>query len=875
MFNPIMKIQKFVSIFCILIALLGCNVTKKTNIKRVELPEVTIKPTPAPNSTYRASNSILQDLKNTKLEISFDWEKQYLFGKATLTLQPHFYDQNILWLNARGMEIKEVKLLFGKDSIPLIFGYANDSLKITLNKTYNRREQFQIYISYVAKPEELIEIGGSSAINSNKGLYFINPLNEERNKPMQIWTQGETQSNSVWFPTIDSPNQKMTQEISITIDSSFSTLSNGLLINSDKHSDGTRTDTWKQVIPHAPYLAMFVVGKFAIVKDHWRTKEVSYYVEPEYKNVASRIFGKTPEMMEFFSTKLRFDFPWEKYNQVVVRDYVSGAMENSSVTLFGEFMQKDERQLLEEDYEEYIAHELFHQWFGDVVTCESWSNVTLNEGFATYGEYLWNENKYGRDYADIYLKKKINAYLRESKGKQEDLIRFTYNESEDMFDKHTYDKGSCILNMLRKYAGDDAFFTSLNNYLEENKFKSVEAHNLRLVFEKTTGEDLNWFFNQWYFNKGHPDLDISYSWNETDKEAIITILQQQNLKTNPIYKLPVDVDIYENNKVRRERIIIDSKKNTFHLKCEIKPELINFDAEKMLLATKIDHHSDQEWIKMYYSAPLFLDRFEAIQHFGKDVKPETAEAGILKLALTDKNWKIRNVALHNIDSLLKSNDSSQIKSLLVGIINDDKKSSNRSYALDKLTSNFTGKEFDSILKVKLTDSSFDVIETAIQILMGKDSVLGLKYIKELEKENNTSMMDIVANVYTTYGGDDQLNYMNQTFAINKSSNGRYARIQNYSKYLMRCTDQKGIEDGLQLLQIEGKVAEPWHNRYAVAQLFTYLKNNFLELKKTAELANNTTLIFKYSTLQILAENYLDDLKKSETNEKMKKLLNIK
>ena len=301
----------------------------------------------AETQKYHASVTKMHDLIHTSLEVSFDWNRQYLIGGATLTLKPHFYSTRELYLDARGMQINEVKLVRGDAYEELAYAYRNDSICITLDKLYSARDTFKVYIDYIAKPEELPQ-GGSSAITSDKGLYFINATGSDPVKPQQIWTQGETQASSVWFPTIDRPNQRTSQEIYITVDTAFNTLSNGKLISSIVNdATGMRTDYWRQELPHAPYLFMMAIGKFAIVKDQWRGKEVSYYVEPAYEKNARDIFGNTPEMMEFFSKLLGVDYPWDKYASVVVRDYVSGAMENTSATVFGEFMQKDKRGLLD------------------------------------------------------------------------------------------------------------------------------------------------------------------------------------------------------------------------------------------------------------------------------------------------------------------------------------------------------------------------------------------------------------------------------------------------------------------------------------------------------------------------------------------------
>ena len=402
---------------------------------------------------YNPSNTILTDLIHTKLEVSFNWNESQLNGKATITAKPHFYESDELILDARGMDILKVQMK-GND---LEYTYE-DALKLNINlgRVYKNTEEYTITIEYISKPDEL-EMGGSTAIAGDKGLYFINPKGEEKNKMPQIWTQGETQANSVWFPTIDSPNAKTSQEIYITVEDKYVTLSNGDLISSKKNKDGTRTDYWKQDLPHAPYLFMMAVGEFSIVKDSYTKKdgskiEVNYYVEPEYEKDAKGIFGETPNMIGYFSELLDLEYPWDKYNQVVVRDYVSGAMENTGAVIFGEFVYKDAEALLDGNDQSTIAHELFHHWFGDLVTCESWANLPLNESFANYSQYLWDEYRYGMDEADYQAELEADGYYQSASYQgYHDLIWFDHFDKEDMFDGHSYNKGGRILHMLRSY----------------------------------------------------------------------------------------------------------------------------------------------------------------------------------------------------------------------------------------------------------------------------------------------------------------------------------------------------------------------------------------------------------------------------------------
>ncbi|RZK22146.1 MAG: M1 family peptidase, partial [Hymenobacter sp.] len=312
-------------------------------------PSITVPSWLPPDAPYQPAATQFTDLVDTKLDVRFDYAHQYLLGTATLTVHSHFYPQSTLLLDAKGFDIKSIQLV-GQKTKPLTYKYDGRQLAVVLDRAYPRDQNYQVRIAYVAKPNEL-PAGGSEAITSDKGLYFINPLGKEGSKPRQIWTQGETQSSSCWFPTIDHPNQRMTQEITLTVEDKFKTLSNGLLVASRKNSDGTRTDTWRQSLSAAPYLTMLAVGDFAIVPDTWRGKAVEYYVEPKYQSTAKAVFGRTPEMMEFFSKKLGLDFQWEKYAQIAVRDYVSGAMENTTATVHGAAIQATRRELLDVPYE--------------------------------------------------------------------------------------------------------------------------------------------------------------------------------------------------------------------------------------------------------------------------------------------------------------------------------------------------------------------------------------------------------------------------------------------------------------------------------------------------------------------------------------------
>src|SRR6185312_3742969 len=414
------------------------SITNKANTSAIDTsPKVAFE-------NYRATANIINQLIHTELHVSFDYVKQYLYGKATITLSPYFYPTDSLTLDAKGMDIHEVSLVKGKSKVPLKYTYDSLQLHIMLDKTYKNKEEYTVFIDYTSKPNQLKEEQqGSAAITSHKGLFFINPDGKDKTKPREIWTQGETEDNSCWFPTIDKPNQRMTEEIYMTVESGFKTLSNGALVSSVENRDGTRTDHWSMGLGIPPYLVMMAAGPFAIVHDTWRGKNVDYYVDKKYEKYAKDIFGRTPQMIELYSRLLKFPYVWNKYDQVIAHDYVSGAMENTTATLHGEFVQRTRRELIDnnlDNAEDVICHELFHHWFGDLLTCESWSNISLNESFATYGEYLWRQYAYNVDEADQLLQQNLGQYINNSPT-QHNLVDFYYNDREDLFDLTSYQKG--------------------------------------------------------------------------------------------------------------------------------------------------------------------------------------------------------------------------------------------------------------------------------------------------------------------------------------------------------------------------------------------------------------------------------------------------
>ncbi|HBV14671.1 M1 family metallopeptidase [Chryseobacterium carnipullorum] len=595
---------------------------------------------------YRATHTKVTELKHTKLKVNFDYQKEQMGGEEWLTASPYFYPTNELTLDAKGMLIHEVALDNNGKRSPLKYEYKDEILKINLDKTYQKNQEYTVYIKYTARPNE-VKQKGSMAINDAKGLYFINAQGKNPDMPTQIWTQGETESSSAWFPTIDKPNQKTTQEIYMTVPDKYVTLSNGILKDSQKEGNNLRTDHWVMDKRHATYLFFMGVGEYAIVKDKWKNIPVDYYIEKEYEPYAKQIYGNTPEMIEFFSKKIGYDYPWAKYAQISGRDYVSGAMENTTATLHGSDILQKPGQLIDENkWEDTIAHELFHHWFGDLVTAESWSNLTVNESFANYSEYLWNEYKYGKDQADYHQMSDVNMYIHNPSDFKKNLVRFNYDSREDVFDLVTYQKGGGILHMLRNYLGDDAFFAGMNDYLKTNEYQNAEAHQLRLSFEKVSGKDLNWFFNQWYFGSGNPKLNYSFTFEPVKKQVTLTLNQTQE----QMFEFPLAIDVYDNGKPKRYNVWVNAEaKNTFNFDVSKNPDLININADGILLADITDTKTPEQNLMQFTNSKEFKSRYKALTAIKDQVGKNPAATKLLAAALKDPYFRTRIKALQLMD----------------------------------------------------------------------------------------------------------------------------------------------------------------------------------------------------------------------------------
>ncbi|WBX72760.1 M1 family metallopeptidase [Tenacibaculum pacificus] len=662
-------------------------------------------------------------------------------------MKPHFYETAKVTLDAKAMLINEV--LMNKQSLP--YNYDDFKLIIDLPRIYKRNEEFTIYIKYTARPEK-VKQKGSKAITSAKGLYFVNPTGLDKNKPTQVWTQGETEASSCWFPTIDAPNQKTSQEIYITVPTKYVTLSNGKLENQQKNNNGTRTDYWNFTQKHAPYLFFMGVGEYEIIKDTYKNIPVDYYVEKKYAPYAKEIFGNTPEMLGFFSKISGIEYPWNKYAQIVGRDYVSGAMENTTAVIHGEKAYQMPGQLIDENtHEDTISHEAFHHWFGNYVTAESWSNLTVNESFANYSEYLWREYKYGKENADAHLLETIEGY-KNGQNFDKHLVRFNYNDKEDMFDGVSYNKGGAILHMLRNYLGDEAFYAGLNKYLTTNKYSTAEAHQLRLAFETVTGKDLNWFFNQWFFNSGHPKLDVSYDFNKLRKTVTINIIQNQENE----FKFPFTIDVFEDNKSTRHTVFVESKDASFTFPFIKQPQFIQVNADGVLLCDIFENKVLSDYIYQLKHADNYQHKKEALVEVAKNQDDKKAFDAIAE-AMSDSFYKIRISALENIN-LVNKNSKKRVISKIKEIAINDPKTLVKAAAIETL-GKLTDPELKSVFQKGLESKSYAVLGKSLVGMYYVDKTLAIQKSKTLPSEVKEIIANPLTRIYLEENDEDELSFI--------------------------------------------------------------------------------------------------------------------
>jgi aminopeptidase N len=591
-----------------------------------------------PGDTVHYAPDRPADVKHVKLDITLDFEQETISGTASTTFFALYDDLKSVTFDAVELHVEGVTL----DGKALEFSNDGKKLVVTLDRTYHYGETFTVDVTYSAKPRI--------------GLHFMKPAPEDPTRPVQAWTFGQPQYHSHWFPCHDSPNDRATTEIIATVPAQFLTVSNGNLL-SVTDNGSTKTHHWRHDVPHAAYLVSLVVGDFAVIEDSYNGHPVTYYVRPDRKNDALFYFSKTPQMMRFFSEYTGVEYPYDKYAQTVVEIY-TGAMEHTTATTHSFMLLLDERAALDVDLVPVVAHELAHQWFGDLITCRDWPNGWLNEGFATYFEELWEEHDQGSDYFKYTMLNSKNRYIGEDNHYRRPIVyRVYHNDGFELFDGHMYSKGGWVLHMLRHHLGEAAFRRAIKAYIERYRTREVITADLERTLEEVTGHSLAQFFQQWVYQGGYPAFEVNYSWDNEHKMAKLKIKQTQHVdELTPCFVTPVDLaftiptsdETAQGTQTRtipmRVTVGEDGQvEQTFYVPLEREPVMVRFDPDGWLLKSLKFERSPEMMRYQLAHDPDILGRIEAAEALGKEASDESVQA--LKTALfTDSFWGVRNAA---------------------------------------------------------------------------------------------------------------------------------------------------------------------------------------------------------------------------------------
>ncbi len=664
------------------------------------------------------------DLEHSRIALRFDLDQKKVIGDVTHTLTI-LRDTQRITFDSAGLQIQSVTL----NKAAATFETADDKLRIALPKAAKPGEKFTVEIKYEAKP--------------TKGLYFILPDKDYPNRPKEVWTQGESEDTRYYLPTYDYPNDRLTTETILTVPASWLTVSNGKLISITDAGSGLKTWTWRESLPSSTYLITVVAGEFVEAKDTWHNMPVTYYAPKDRGDRLTINYARTPAMVDLFSKKLGVDYPWEKYAQSMVDDFVAGGMENSSATTNTASSLRHPKLIPEypQDEDPLISHELAHQWFGDLVTCKDWGNIWLNEGFATYMESVWAEAHFGKDAGDYERWQASRDWFSRRPLYTKSIVRHDFDDSSE-FDGNAYAKGGWVLYMLRHQLGDDAFYAGLKHYLEVNRGKNVVTADLTKAIEEATRVNVDQFFSQWIYGAGAPKLDLGYTYDEAKKQVVLSVKQTQKLEGRVgLFRFPVDVEITNATGPKLYNIVVSKESETFPLPSDTAPLMVLFDKGTQILKSAEFKKDKKELLYQLKNASELADRADAAVALGKIKNDDEAAAALGDALRSDKTDGVRIAAaqalgelntpaasrqlldslspvtqpwirFHIVDALASFKDDAAIKSKMEAIARDDSSYRTRATALQSLGRMKTPNAYEVLTAAVNADSPDGVLRNA-------------------------------------------------------------------------------------------------------------------------------------------------------------------
>ncbi len=553
---------------------------------------------PAPDYGEAAERERQFDVRHVRIDVKLDLELETVAGTVTHTIEPLALGLAEVALDAPGLSIRSATV----NGANATFSIDGPRLRIALDRRYSAGETLDVRVGYEGSP--------------NVGLYWVRPEDGYPNKPWQAWTQGQDEDNRYWVPLYDFPNDRTTWETLLTVKAPLTAVSNGVLVGVTDAGDGWRTFHHRMDQPNSTYLIAFAVGAWERYADTWREKPVEYFVAPGVgEETARRSFGVTPEILEFFSNQTGVEYPWPKYAQVAVAQFVVGGMENVSCTLQTDRTLHDAAAALETSSQGLVAHEAAHQWFGDLVTCRTWKDLWLNEGFATYYDALFTEFKDGVDEFRCEMRDNQRGFMAaDPDDAPRPIVSEFYSRGVGGVSNHVYTKGASVLHMLRFVLGDDAYRASIHTYLERHRMGLVETRDLQTAIADVTGRNLEWFFEQWVMLAGQPAFDVRFAYDEASKQGTLTVKQTQ--KTGglvPVFRTPVDVEFRVGGVGDVRRIMIEEREQTFSFALPTRPQWVRFDKGGWILKTLNFERSLEEWMAIAENDDDVIGRLEAVE----------------------------------------------------------------------------------------------------------------------------------------------------------------------------------------------------------------------------------------------------------------------
>jgi len=568
------------------------------------------------------------------MEFNLNVSKKAFTGENTITLSPFKDDFNKCTLDAETFTVTNVE---DEDGEPLSFEQNDGKLTVNLGRSYNFGDTLSFTVHYYA-------INRSGPRGRTLGINFID---ETENNPPMIVARSFAEGARHWFPCYDHPNDKATQEIIATVPQHYKVLSNGSLISEIESTDGgTKTYHWSQTLPHSTYLSTLVAGPFVVVKDALGDLPVTYWVYEQDKENARLCFNRTPEIIKLYSEKYGYDYPWAKYDQVTVPG--GGGTECTSATMLGQSVMHNERA--EQDYSIFgwlVNHEAAHQWWGDLVTCRDWGHTWINESFGTYSEIIFAEYDVGPDETALNLLGKKNQYLHEAYTRYMRPIVFHRWETPNQnFDRHTYQKGAAVIHMMRWILGEKQFDKTISHFLHKHAFQPADTHDFLTAIKEVTGQNFDWFFDQWLLSPGHPVFDVDYVWNPESKKLKVTVNQTQDTSGRiPVFKTPVIIGIVTTAEKRSEKVWLKKKEEVFEFNCSEKPLLVRFDEGNYLLKELTFEKSVDELIYQLRYDDVIGRMWAASQLARFDDNPHVLQV-LVNSAKDDPFWAVRRDILY-------------------------------------------------------------------------------------------------------------------------------------------------------------------------------------------------------------------------------------